>query len=249
MNYYYVSLEDYSKTSWVLHEVVKKAARHPRPSEMPSVFYKFFRSADVEVRMKSQYQHLVCKKCGRYESDAAFEIGYDDRVSIQFKGDYGYTNDRTFVINEKFLETLDRANVGGYKTKPLGKSGWHALRVTQLVKHVDGVVKNRKPLCTECGRPAESFGCFHYCDELSLPTETNTFFTTITGWPSSHFCDREIYLTEDVLQALKNGGIVGGYCNRLWTDAEKKQQKEKTKQGVNFWWPPKTSVRLNGKKK
>ena len=247
MNHYEISLEDYPKTSWALHEVVKLSPRRPRPAEMPSVFYKFFPSADVEVRLKPQYHHVCCNKCGRFDSDKMFEIGFDDPVTIQFKGDYGHTNDRMFVINEKFLKVLKKSKVGGYETKSLGKSGWHALHVTLLVDYVAGVVKTRKPICSKCGRPKENFGVFQYRRQLSLPSQSNTFFATKTGWPSYHFSDRQIFISEDVLQVLLEGGIAGGYCNRLWTDEELKQQKEKAKQGVPFWRPPKTAVHLNGK--
>jgi hypothetical protein len=247
MNFYAFSLEDYSKTSWALHEVVKVLPKQPKPAEMPSVFYKFFPSADVEVRMKPQYHGVCCKKCGRFDSDKVFEIGFKDPVAIHFKGDYGYTDDRMFVINERFLKVLKKAKVDGYETKPLGKSGWHTLRATVLVGHVDDVVKTGGPLCSECGRPKENFGVFKYQRELSLPNRTNTFFSTKTSWQSYGFRDRPLFISEDVLQALQEGGIAGGYCNRLWTGEDEKLQKEKEKQGIPFWQPPKTAVPLNGK--
>jgi hypothetical protein len=247
MNYYSINLEDYQKTSWALHNVVKLLPKQPRSAEMPSVFYKFFPSADVEVRMKPQYHHLCCRKCGRYDSDKVFEVGFDDPVTMQFKGDYGHTLDRMFVINGRFLKVLKGKKVGGYETKPLGKSGWHALRVTLLVSHADGVMKTQKPLCSECGRPRENFGLFKYQRELSLPSQPDSFFTTRTGWPSAHGCDRQIFISEGVLQVLREAGIAGGYCTRLWTDEELKKQKEMARQGTPFWRPPKTAIPLNGK--
>jgi hypothetical protein len=247
MNHYSFNLEDYTKTSWAFHEVVKLAPKRARPAAMPSVFYKFFPAADVEVRMKPQYHHLCCKKCGRYESDKVFEIGFDDPVTMQFKGDYGHTNDRMFVINDKFLKVLKQAKVSGYETKPLGKSGWHALRATLLIDHIAGVVKTQKPLCAECGRPKENFGIFEYRSQLSLPSQPNTFFSTKSSWPSYHFCDRQIFISEDVLRVLRGAGISGGYCTRLWTDEELQKQKAKAKQGTPFWRPPQTAIPLNGK--
>jgi hypothetical protein len=80
-----------------------------------------------------------------------------------------------------------------------------------------------------------------------LPNQTNTFFTTTTGWQSSHFRDRPLFFSEEVLKVLQEGGIAGGYCHRLWTDEEQKLQKEKAKQGIPFWRPPKTAIHLNGK--
>ena len=214
---------------------------------MPSVFYKFFPSADVEVRMKPQYQNLCCRKCGRYEAEKMFEVGFDDPVTMRFKGDYGHTSDRIFSVSNRFLNVLKKTNIGGYETKPLGTSGWHALQATLLVDHANNVVDDSGPVCQECGRALECGGLFKYLSELSLPAQTNTFFTTKTSWPSCHASDRDVFITEDVLLALKEGGIVGGYCSRLWTEEEFKKQKEKEKQGIKFWKPPGTLVNLNGK--
>jgi hypothetical protein len=55
--------------------------------------------------------------------------------------------------------------------------------------------------------------------------------------------DRCIFATEDVVRALKEGGIKGGYCNRLWTDGEVRTAQEKTKQGKK-WKPPRSTVLL-----
>ena len=247
MNYYSINLEDHPKTSWAIHEVTKRLPKRPRPEGLPPVFYKFFPAADVELRMKPQYHHLCCKKCGRYDSDKIFETGFDDPVTIRFKGEYGFTNDRIFTVSDRFLKVLKQARVGGFETKPMGKSGWHALRATLLVDHADGVVKNRKPLCPECQRPKESFGIFSYLSELSLPDQPNTFFSTKSSWQASNFRDRELFISEAALLALRKGRIVGGYCTRLWTDEERKKQKLKAKEGIPFWRPPKTSVCLNGK--
>jgi hypothetical protein len=247
MNYYAIGLNDQAKSSWALHEVTKLSPKRPRPAEMPAVFYKFFPSADVELRLKPQYHSIYCRKCGRFDSEKAFDIGFDDPVTIRFKGDYGHTDDRMFVINSKFLSVLKDAKVGGYETKPLGRSNWHALRVKLLVDYVDGVVKTRKPLCSECGRPKENFGIFEYRHQLSLPSQPNTFFSTRGSWPSYHCTDRQIFISEDVLEALRIAGVAGGYCRRLWTDEELEQQRKKAKQGTPFWWPPKTAIHLNGK--
>lgn len=248
MNYYSFNPEDHAQSSWVLHEAIKLLPKRPRVEGLPPVVRRFFPSADVELRMKPQYRELCCRKCGRFDSDAMFALGFDDPVMIRFKGDYGYTNDRMFVIQDKFLKALRAARASGYETKPLGKSGWHALRATRLVDHVEGVIKSRKPLCPECGRPKESYGLFEYLRGLSLPGEPNTLFSTKKGWPAWHCSDRQLFITEDALQVLKAAGIAGGYCSRLWTDEELAKQRQKAKAGVGQWTPPGTLVHLNGKR-
>jgi hypothetical protein len=55
--------------------------------------------------------------------------------------------------------------------------------------------------------------------------------------------DRDIFITEGVVKALKDGGIKGGYCNRLWTDEEVRMAEKKAKQGKK-WKPPGSTVLL-----
>jgi len=245
MNYYSFSVGDPVKTSWALHEIVKILPKREKTEGMPPIFYKFFPIANEEVRLKPQYQHLCCKTCGRYDDDEIFNVGFDDPVTIRFKGDFGHTDDRVFAVSEKFLKILMGKTVGGYETKPLGKSGWHALNATLRVDHSDKVLKCGKSLCSECRRPDDAFGVFDQLRQLFLPPLRNTFFTTKTGWPR-HGSDRDFFITEDVLEALKEGGIAGGYCNRLWTTDDVKKHKERAKQGANYWRPP--PVPLNGKR-
>ena len=55
--------------------------------------------------------------------------------------------------------------------------------------------------------------------------------------------DRDNFMTEDVVEVLKKAGIKGGYCNRLFTDAEADEAEAKLKQGLKFqWWMPKNST-------
>jgi hypothetical protein len=247
MNYYEMGLVDEPKSSWVIKHVVKKLPAHPHREGVPAVFYRFFPFPDAQVQIKPQYQHLCCKKCGRFDSDKVFDVGFGDPVTIRLKGELGHTDDRMFIINNHVLGVLHRAKVQGFETKPLGTSGWHAVRVTLRVRSADGIIKNRKPNCSTCGRPRESYGSYDYCSEIDVPKRDNTFFTHKRAWPSSHFRDRDVFATEDVVIALKAAKVKGPYFNRLLSDIEREHQKQKEKQGNSNWWPPKTTIYLSGK--
>jgi hypothetical protein len=247
MRYYSIDLSDHAKPSWVLHEVVRVLPKKPRKEGLAPVIYKFFPSSRLEVTMKERYRDFCCKTCGRFEAQKMFDLGFDDPVTIGFKGDYGHTNDRIFSINDKFLNVLQTTGVKGYEVKPLGSSGWHAVNITLRVNCIETVITSCEPLCSECGRPRESFGLFKAVRDVEVPSVENTFFTTRQYWSSAHFRDRDIFITEDVLNALKASGIKGGYCTRLLTDEELAKQKRKEEAGTPFWKPPGTSVPLNGK--
>ncbi|MEY2428135.1 MAG: hypothetical protein QOJ40_1020 [Verrucomicrobiota bacterium] len=246
MNYYTIGLLDYPKTSWVLHDMIKALPKRPRKEGVPPVFYKFFHFPDAKVQIKPQYQRLCCKSCGRFETDQAFAIGFADPVTIHFKEDMGLTADRVFVINDKCLKALKSAKVGGYETKPIGKSGWHAFRVTVLVDSIKGLLKTHGRKCPECGRP-ESAGAFIWSlGQISPRALANTFFSTKLSSAALPFRDRSIFMTEEVLKALKDGKVKGPCCDRLQTDEEIMIRKAKEKKGIS-WLPPGMTVYLRGK--
>src|SRR3954467_13836261 len=92
MNYYCLCLLDQPKSSWVLHDVIKRLPKGKSP-EMPSAFYKFFPPPDANLHLKARFQPLCCPTCGRYDSDAVFEAGFEEPVSVHFKQDLALTND------------------------------------------------------------------------------------------------------------------------------------------------------------
>jgi len=195
--------------------------------------------------LKPQYQALCCTTCERYEASQMFDAGFNDPVTIRMKDDFGHTTDRIFIINEKVRRVLQDADVAGYEIKPVASSGWYALRVTVLVECNRSVVTIEGPDCPECGRSRTAFGIFEYLHDLSLPNGVNTFFTTKASWPRAS-SDRDIFVTEDIVQALKAARIKGGCCTRLLSDEELAKQHEKEKRGVK-WKPPGMTVYLSGK--
>jgi hypothetical protein len=247
MNYYYVDLIDEPHTSWVMMEVVKNLPKYPRKPELPSAFYRFFQFPDAQVRLKPQYTHLYCQKCGRYDADRVFDVGFSEPATIRLKWEFGFTNDRVFIINENVLRVLKRAKVGGYETKPIGCTGWHALRASVLVDSVSSKWERKAKRCSKCGLSDDVGLSFDYLNQLSLPSQVNTFFTTKKFWPAASSHDRDLFLTEDVVNALKAGKIKGPWCTRLWTEEEEAEIKAKARQGIKSWKPPKSTVFLSGK--
>jgi hypothetical protein len=244
MNYYSICLPDQPKTSWVLHDLVKTLPKHKRA--LPASFYRFFPPPDAEVQMKARYQVLCCPKCGKYDADAIFESGFEEPVAIRFKQDMGLTDDRVFVLNDKCLQVLKKAGVAGFETKPIGKSGWHPLRVTALVESVKGLLQPSKKKCPECGRAADAGAWIWQIKQISLPKEPNTFFSTRMSSAALSFQDRTLFITQDVLEVLKKGGIKGPHCERLWTDEELQRKEQEQKKGKN-WRPAEMTVFLKGK--
>src|SRR5688572_25144270 len=152
MKHFRLALLDQPKTSWVLHDIIKPLKKHKNP-DMPSAFYKFFPPPDADVHIKERYQKLCCSKCGKYDSDKVFKAGFEEPVAVRFKQDIAWTDDRQLVVNDRVLGVLEAAEVDGYEAKPIGKSGWHVVRVTSRVDCNKKVYSLEKPNCKACKQP------------------------------------------------------------------------------------------------
>ena len=243
MNYYLLGENDQPQSSWVMFRLVKPEPKRPRNPELPPVIYRFFGpQPDGKMELKPQFQAICCRACGRYETDDAYDIGFDDPAIIRIRGDFSHTQDRIPVVSQRVLQALKKGRVKGFETKPVGSSGWYALRATLRVDSAEGVFQSMPPFCPECGRADRVPGSFKQLSHLSLPSQPRLIFSTKKSWPKPLW-DRYFLLTEDVVRILKDAGVTGGYCNRLWTHEEAEIAKTK---GPG-WKPAGSTVFLNGK--
>ena len=220
MNYYRLSEKDQPRLSWALVIREKKGKLPERPPAIPATVHRLLgQPFPPGLRFKPQYSRYRCKLCGRFDGYEVFDEGFDDDVKIRIKGDFGHTTDRIFVVNDRFVKTIESVNAQGYELKPLGKSGWHAFRVNCLVGIAPGVIKTTNSVCPECGRPDEAWGLVQRVSEIDVPATSGTFFAPKKGMPRA-VTDRDIFITEDLMLALKANGIKGAYCSRLFTDEE-----------------------------
>lgn len=232
--FYYLSENDHLRPSWVLFTPANKSTSKRKVSEVipPTVNALLGPRPESPMKIKLAYAGLRCPRCGRYEADRAFDIGFDGEASIKIKGDFGHAADRVFLVTNAFLNVLKAVRIQGYETKPIGATGWHALRITVLVDANPDVFKTAGSPCPECGRPEESWGVPVRVTDLAVPKATNTFFTTKQSWPSAPFFDRSIFLSDEMVKALKDSGIKGGYCKRLLTDEEWNWVEDFRKKGI-----------------
>ncbi len=245
MNYFHLQENDQPYESHIVFEDVKSAKPAQRSELPPNVFKYLGLLAESGLPIKSKYEPFCCKGCGRYNSDDVYAKGFFEPVNIRIKGDFSYV-DRILVISERFVKVLRAAKITGWEVKPIGKQSWYGLKTTMRVDSRDeGVMIPDEPYCSDCSRPDGYRGTFTRRRELSVPKKDKTLFTTKKTFIKP-FSDRELFLTEDAVMALKCGGIRGGYCKRLWTDEEVQIAEEKAKKGVK-WTPPKVTVFLNGK--
>jgi hypothetical protein len=158
---------------------------------------------------RPRYEQVVCKRCRRFDSDQVFDAGYDEDVTIRFRDDFATTNDRQFLVSQRMLEVLRKGKVGGFEARPVGKEGWHAIKVTLRVDSDPGAYHEAGTRCQACGMREEGAGggSISLLSQVTAPGQANVFFTTKVAFHGREISDRDILCTEDVVLLLKESGI------------------------------------------
>lgn len=241
MSYYEIQEKEQIQTSWVMHDFVKKKRGGVRSNWGLQSFLGPI--PDGEVRMKEKFLRICCPKCGRYDEDDAFDIGFDEPVTIRIKGDFAGTSDRIFIVSDKFVNIVTRNKIGGFVSKPIGNSGWNAFNITFRVDCADDAIVFGESFCPACGRPDRIKGSFRYEKQLVVPDVSNSFFTTRKNWHHI-FMDRDIFMDEKTALILKENGISGLSCYRLFTEEERRKIERIRVATGKSWTPSKAYIKL-----
>jgi hypothetical protein len=235
------------RRNWLVFRETKAPKPFPRLEFIPSGLFDTSRGVGGVFQRRPRYTEVVCSSCHRFDSDQIFEAGFDEDVAIRFRDDFATTNDRLFLISQRMLEVLHRANVGGFEAKPVGTEGWHAMNVTLRVDSDPGAYHEAGKKCQSCGMRKEGAGggMIELLSQVTAPGQSNVFFTTKVAFHGREISDRDIFCTEDVVLLLKEKGIRKGSFHRLWTAKEIKTFDEKRAQGIDNWYPPKRIIYLS----
>ena len=246
MNYYSLAIADARLDTYVLFDDISESkTKRRRSTELAPQVSALLGTPTVGLVIKPQYRSLLCKQCGRYDSDDAFDVGFDGESKVRIVGDFGVSNDRILLFRDTMLQVLKSAKVDGYQSKSVGKN-WSAVRISRFVDSAPEVIEKSGPECSDCGRPEHAWGRHRRLTQLKVPSKGNTLFTTKIGSAARPFLDREIFMTEDVMTLLRDASIKGGYCYRLWSKEEADAYDEGLRKGKDKR-PAGTTIYLNGK--
>lgn len=183
----------------------------------------------VNRTLKQPYVSLICHKCDNLDMYDVFDSGYYEPFIFPKKItgnniDFCITIDGQLIVNKKFLNCLKTNSVAGYEEKPIGSTGWHALKI---VKFCDEYIYRQQPECDSCqkskwlGRKLDA--------NLSIDS-SNSLFTSRDPiiYDRYYNLSREIFMTEDVAKSLKEFGIKGGYCKSIPLNPETETDFYKT---------------------
>jgi hypothetical protein len=197
---------------------------------------------DLRLIVRQRYDQLVCPKCNRANHDDVFDSGFDEGVRIRGRGDILTTDDGFLLFNQAAVTVLKQQRIRGVRLKEIPKTPWYVAQVTERRKFDQSVYVSHEPLCSACGRPDCITGLIDYESQIDIPKEGRTLFTTAVGFATLR--RRDIFLTEDVVLALKASGLKGGEFMRLLNGKEEEAMKKSLATHGKSKWPKNVRVRL-----
>jgi hypothetical protein len=168
-----------------------------------------------------RYLDYLCPKCRSLDRAALFACKWGleggPKIRVSKGRELAEARDGFLLIKSRVVELLKTHDVGGYETRAVPYTDWHALRVTHRVPYRDFQPewdKHRGP-CATCGRGAY-YGVALALRHIAVPDRDNTFFAPELERTNAY----DVFLTEDVARMLKSSGVKGGLLIRLLDDEE-----------------------------
>jgi hypothetical protein len=168
-----------------------------------------------------RYLDYLCPTCRSLDRVALFARKWGleggPKIRVSKCRELAEARDGFLLIKSRVVELLKKHKVGGYETRTVPYTDWHALRVTHRVAYRDFTPEwdKRRGPCATCGRGAY-YGIAQRLRDIAVPEQGNTLFGPEVERTNAY----DVFLTEDVARMLKSSGVKGGLLIRLLDDEE-----------------------------
>ncbi len=204
MTYYRLGCQDEPSQKWLIHSQDEETGR---------------------IEVLQEYRSVTCSKCGRFDHDQVFEIGFAGLKGWKpRKQDTLLSTDEFYCVSQRFVEVVRQNRIRGIEFKQIGSSEWFVVSVTLRFKTRQDVFKVVRGPCKQCGWNIEMIGNpRELVDFAGLPTG-ECFFSMgdIPEWSGKG--DRSIYATRGVVDTLKNAGLRKGVFLMLIDPETRREQ-------------------------
>lgn len=191
------------------------------------------------------YRRMVCRKCGKFSYDEVFSFGFNEiDPLIRVRGDIFASDEGFLCINGRFKDLIETERFPGLALKPAGNSGWFVLNVTARFEVRSDVFQVARGPCPDCGRNRETLGTVRHLGQLVTRPESETFFSTSTDRQGSSYSDRDLMLTEGIVDGLKRNKIKGGALHELLDEELDRKLSIAWQRGEKVKFPESSRIRL-----
>ena len=196
------------------------------------------------MTVKPRYARFVCRECMKINHEKVFAEGFDPGLRIRANADLLGSEEGFYCVNERARRVIEINGFQGLSLKPLEGRPWYVVNVARRVRADQTAYTYSIEKCTECGRPKDVTGLITFLDQIEAPSKPGTFFGPTFDRCGSMNGDRDLFVTEDIVLAFKEGGITGGIFEKLLAGKEKAQFDQAVASGTVFKWPKGTKIVL-----
>jgi len=184
------------------------------------------------------YDALICPRCGKFSFDDVFKLGFEEiNPVIRARGDIFSSDEGFRCVNSRFRDLIEAQAFPGLAMKPIGRTGWFVVNVTTRFDVRSDVFQVVRGPCQDCGRPRETLGAVRHLGHLITRPDAETFFSTRTDRHGSSYADRDLHLTEGIVQELKRNKIKGGGLDELLSEEEDAKLSQAWQRGEKIKFP------------
>ena len=191
------------------------------------------------LSIRPRYARFQCPNpsCKKIDHDGVFADGFEAGLRIREKRDLLVASEGFTCVSERVVQLIERCRFAGLRWKPLAGTEWYVLNAECHVTADVNAYQRRGPLCELCGRPREVSGSIQFLRQIVPPEGPSNFFAPTYDRGGSLVGDRDLFLTEDIVEEFRKSGIKGGMCRRLLTSEEEEEFHASQRDKKLFKWP------------
>lgn len=191
------------------------------------------------LSIKPRYARFQCPNpsCKKIDHDGVFAEGFEVGLRIREKRDLLTASEGFTCVSERVVQLVERCHFAGLRWKQLIGTSWYVVNKECHVTADVNAYQRRGPLCEICGRPREVSGAIQFLRQIVPPEGPGNFFAPTFDRGGSLNGDRDLFLTEDIVEEFRMSGIKGGTCRRLLTSDEEAEFHASQRDKKLFMWP------------
>jgi hypothetical protein len=149
------------------------------PKDRPEETWILYHFTD-RVRLRSSYEDLKCKFCGKIDEESALQRGIDPDVTVTSYDDFLASWDHFVLMSADLRNYLASKGVTGFHSYAIPGDHRYVIAWPALLLRTDpstAGIESHGPICPDCGRPRET--CFtSRLGSMALPTNPMTLFAS-----------------------------------------------------------------------
>jgi hypothetical protein len=168
------------------------------------------------LQLRPLYADLACRRCGKFDEDAAIARGLPADFVIDSKSDYIATCDDQICVSIRFRDHVQAKGFTGLRFIPLSGGDYHLAICERRIPTDEARARfENHDLCVVCRRYRERV-VGPAVASMTLPESDDVFFVSEIANENIKVAFRTIFASERVVQSLTKAKLTGFDATETW---------------------------------